>query len=41
VSQARWAWSSQYNGEETRAGGYGWRYQAIILKIPPGGDVAL
>jgi hypothetical protein len=21
VSEARWAWSSQFNGEETRAGG--------------------
>jgi hypothetical protein len=29
VSEARWAWSGQYNGEETRAGGYGWRYQAL------------
>jgi len=27
VSEARWAWSSQFNGEEIRAGGYGWRYQ--------------
>jgi hypothetical protein len=33
VSEARRAWSSQYNGEETRAGGYGWRYQAITLTI--------
>jgi hypothetical protein len=33
VSEARWAWSSQYNGEETRTGGYGWRYQAITLTI--------
>jgi hypothetical protein len=33
VSEARWAWSSQYNGEETREGGYGWRYQAITLTI--------
>ena len=43
MSEARWAWSSQYNEEETRAGGYGWRYQAlrsesITLRIPAGGD---
>ena len=28
MPEARWAWSSQYNGQETRARGYGWRYQA-------------
>jgi hypothetical protein len=34
VSEARWAWSSQYNGEETRAGGHGLAIMYYASPIP-------